>query len=848
MARARMLGARSAQPLGGSWQVAALAPAPAATPADLDDLRPSWIDCDGPMPAAAALRAAGRWDVDRPRDFDAEDWWYRCRFSCAQIGEPVRLRFDGLATVVDVWLNGRCILHSESMFATHSVDVEHGFAPDNELFLHVQALAPLLASHKSRPRWRTRMVSHQALRWYRTTLLGRCPGWCPPVAPVGPWRPIEIEPRTPLAIVGAHVHAELDEDDDGIVRLRLEAACPAGSIVEARLVVDGCESTLTCETRADGHTTIAGDVQVIRPERWWPHTHGSPAVYSVGATIVVDGRAETVDLGRVGFRRIAVDRGADGESFGLVVNGSPVFCRGVCWTPLDVATLSATSAEYRVALECLRDGGTNMIRLSGTMTYEADAFYDLCDELGILLFHDFMFANMDYPWEDERFAGAVLTEAAQVLARLQSRPALAVLCASSEVEQQAAMLGLPARRPSHFLDEQLPNLVRTMAPAAIWLPGTPCGGAFPFQVNSGVSHYYGVGAYQRPFDDARRAGVRFSAECLAFSNVPDIATVDVLMTDDDAPGVSPRWKARVPRDAGVGWDFEDVRDHYVQRLFGVHPDQVRAADPDRYLALGRIATGEAMLRTFAEWRRPGSTCRGGLVWFGRDLWPGAGWGIVDSSGRPKAAYWYLKRALAPVALLPADEGLNGLWFHVINDTPEPIEAELHVAVYRDGSKYGAPVCTPVIVPGRGDRSIHADALFDGFRDLTGAYKFGQAGHDVIAATLRDAGTATVRAAISYVPGTLPVDRVSDLGLSARAEPERDGYLLVVETSKFAHAVALELDGWIPDDNYFHVEPGESKRVSLRSVQAGAALRGSVSALNGRSPLSFAITEAVDARR
>ena len=105
-------------------------------------------------------------------------------------------------------------------------------------------------------------------------------------------------------------------------------------------------------------------------------------------------------------------------------------------------------------------------------------------------------------------------------------------------------------------------------------------------------------------------------------------------------------------------------------LFGVDPLELRARDPERYLALGRVATGEAMLRTFAEWRRPGSTCRGGLVWFARDLWPGAGWGIVDSTGRPKAAYWYLKRALAPVALLQRRRGLNGLWLHAVNDTAE----------------------------------------------------------------------------------------------------------------------------------------------------------------------------------
>ena len=118
---------------------------------------------------------------------------------------------------------------------------------------------------------------------------------------------------------------------------------------------------------------------------------------------------------------------------------------------------------------------------------------------------------------------------------------------------------------------------------------------------------------------------------------------------------------------------------------------------------------------------------------------------------------------------------------------------------------------------------------------------------MVAATLRDAGSTTVRAAACYVPRTLPSERVSDLGLTARAEPTRDGCVLVVETVRFAHAVAIDVDGWIPDDNYFHVEPGEPRRVLLRPTHRAAALSGRVSALNGRSPIPLAITEPVDAR-
>jgi len=192
MARATFLGPSHSRLLEGAWEIAALPPGLASDPADLETARPEWMPCAGPMPAAAALRAGDAWDIEHPRDFDAEDWWYRCTFT-ADSAEPVRLRFEGLATVADVWLNGRQILHSESMFVAHSVEIESGLRGENVLALRFHAITPLLGPRRPRPKWRTRLVSHQGLRWYRTSLLGRMPAWCPPVAPVGPWRPILIE-------------------------------------------------------------------------------------------------------------------------------------------------------------------------------------------------------------------------------------------------------------------------------------------------------------------------------------------------------------------------------------------------------------------------------------------------------------------------------------------------------------------------------------------------------------------------------------------------------------------------------------------------------------------------------
>jgi beta-mannosidase len=609
-------------------------------------------------------------------------------------------------------------------------------------------------------------------------------------------------------------------------------------------------AAVSSEPRRDGAIDLSATVRIPRVERWWPHTHGSQPLYSVALSFHVGSSVVQVNLGRTGFRTLDVQHGPDGKGFGLVINNAPVFCRGVCWTPLDVARLGGTADQYRTALEQLRDAGMNMVRVSGTMVYETDDFHDLCDELGILLWQDFMFANMDYPAADDpadqdhgQFARDVSVEVQQRIEALQGRPSVAVYCGNTEVEQQAAMMGVPRRQWTNPLfTEVLPAYVRSLAPGVAWIPSTPTGGAYPFQTDEGVSHYYGVGAYQRDLHDARRARVRFASECLAFANFPEDPGLDCLDGD--------RWhqylsSLRVPRDAGAEWDFAQVRDHYVSRLFGVNTSGLRDDDPQRYRALGRVAVGEAMQQTFSEWRRPGSSCWGGLVWFARDLSPGAGWGIVDSSGRAKSAYWFLKRALAPVALLALDEGLNGLELHATNDTSNQLEAELRVTLYREGCPLEAPGIARLTIAARSACSVSAERLFDRFRNITNAYRFSTGGYDVVASLL-DPANGDMLATAHYFPGGLPSSRDSLLELEAHADPIEGGYALVLEANRFAYAVAVEAEGFVPDDNYVHLEPRQPRRLVLRAEDRGRWRSGSVCALNGGRPVPIHCGERRDA--
>lgn len=827
-----MRGGIPAPALQGDWALAALPPGRASSPLDLVAAQPEWIPCAGPMTVAAALRAAGQWNASDDRDFDADDWWFRCRFT-GRNQPAATLRFDGLATVADAWLNGVHLFHSESMFVRQEAPAV-GLGPGtNELLLRFHALTPLLGPRKPRPRWKTRLVTHQSLRWFRTTLLGRIPEWCPAIAPVGPWRAVRLIQATEPLVRDLELAPTIDGVDGVLAALIRFGAPGSPPPAEAVLEIAGERSPLTVEPDAAGGWLLRGTARVPNAARWWPHTHGPQPLYDVALTLIEAGARLSVALGRVGFRTLAVDRGADGQGFGLVINDEQVFCRGSCWTPLDLVRLSATPDEYRTALRQVRDAGQNMIRIGGTMVYEEDAFYDACDELGILVWQDFMFASMDYPSDDPGFLASVTAEAREFLFRMQGRPSLVVLCGGSETEQQPAMLGLPESDWSGAVfTETLPDVCARLARGVPWVSASPSGGTLPFHVDRGVSHYYGVGAYRRPLEDARRANVRFASECLAFSHVPE--------PNGCAPG-SVAWKAGVPRDPGADWDFETVRDHYLRELFGEDPAVLSVRDPARYLALGRVASGEVIERTIGEWRRPGTTCRGSLLWFLRDFRPGPGWGVVDSDGRPKPAYWHLARACRSLTLIASDEGLNGLVLHAVNDGAEPVDATLRVTVYREGRIPIAAAEHALFIPARGGATVPGDGLFKGFMDLTYAYRFGPPGHDVVAAALLGSIAETPLATAFHWPAGPTSARHADLGLRARVLPVEGCYSLTLETDRVAVAVAIRTPGFLPDDNYLHLEPGRPRLVRLRrDGSGGGEFGGTVEALNGVGPVPIEV--------
>lgn len=829
------------------WQLTSTPANALAQPSELRSQDPAlvWRAAVVPGTVAQNLQAAALLPFESINsNYDDYDWWYRCYFVVPESELKVShsLRFDGLATLAEVWLNDIPLLNPGNMFRPFESDVGGLLRVENELVICFRSLTAALNMRRPRPHWKTSLVNHQQLRWFRTTLLGRIPGWTPPVPPIGPWQEISLERRSLFEVPSLDFQCQA-RGGVGYVKLSLilGLAQPVREVEVSAgyLQLDHKRYPLALAIDEDDDLIIlSGDIEIPDVPLWWPHTHGQPQLLPCHIEANFNNEIITIDCGHIGFKEVVMQR--DGGEAHLEINGVPVFCRGACWTVNDFVSLRGDVTQLRQSLELARDAGVNMLRVGGTMTYESEDFYRLCDELGILVWQDFMFANMDYPVTDQFFRIDIEAEVTFQLKRLRAHPCITVYCGNSEVQQQAAMLGMSARQwYNAFFDEELPRQCAQWHPGIPYFPSTPCEGIMPFQVATGLSHYYGVGAYRRPFSDLKTAAVKFTPECLGFSNVPDEPTIDLILDGTVLPPHHPAWKARVPRDSGAGWDFEDIRDHYLHLLFDVDPIALRSQDPARYLALSRATSGEVMRHAFAEWRQPRSRCGGALVWFWKDLWPGAGWGIIDSENRPKAAYYYLKRAWQPQALLITDEGLDGLQLHALNESSQALEATIELEILQFGKTVVASNSQGVEIPARGSVTVIAAAMLSHFFDMTYAYRFGPPQHDLVVARLRCAETNVILGEDFYFPQgfNLPYQEAAHVQAGATMD-EAGNVLLTLEADCFLQTVYITAKGYKVDNNYFHLSPHRTKQ--LRLVPQGEApqkFKGYITALNLREEIT-----------
>lgn len=853
----------AAHALARGWRLCAM-PAgqvvePSALPVEAD-----WQPLPDLMPVAAACAEAGR--VAPEGGFDSVDWWYQCRLPespplASRTGDAQsdawRLAWPGLATLAEVWLDDVCLLHSDNQFLAGEVPLGPPTSwAGRTLTLVFRSLDLALQTRRPRPSWKAPMVRNQQMRWLRASLFGRTPSWTPNVPLIGPTGPVSLLPPSGLQVThwrlqsdwlapaGSEGSDDLSSPGVGVLHLQAQGRADVSGWQLSLRLRRGSEQhvhALPLVEAPDGQWHMSCDLTLEAVTPWWPHTHapqGQPALYEA---CLLWSRQEagqglppalTQELAPIGFRHVSLETAdADGRAdFCLKVNGRPVFARGASMLPPDPLRFDLSEQAWREALQPYVDGGMNMLRLPGNIVYGSEAFYRGCDALGLMVWQEFMFSNMDYPGDDPAFQAGVRREVEAMVPRLASHPSLTVLCGNSEVSQQALMYAAPRGRwaPALF-HELMPAWLREWGLSVPYWPSSVHGGSFPCRADVGTTSYYGVGVFLRPLEDARRSGLRFATECLAFSNEP----------------MEPVANGWVPNDPAITGNFAEVRDHYLREMFKVDSQALAAQAPQRYLDMNRVASAEVMAAAFEEWRRDSSACRGALIWFGRDVQPGAGFGILDHAGHPKAPYHTLRRALQPRALSFSDEGCNGLFLHAINETHEHLTGHVSLTLYRaDGQRADAGQL-PLTAKPWSCTTLPLEDAFEWFIDLSWAYRFGPPVAHVMSARWLSADGQLLAEHIGLPAGRdLPLQE--DLGWQVSLLPHAEtsdtagvgpqAVTLQLQAQRFAQSVLVDAPGWVADDQAFHVLPGEPRAVTLRAAVPAPARVIEVRALNTLVPL------------
>ncbi|MFD0584939.1 beta-mannosidase [Dactylosporangium darangshiense] len=707
-----------------------LAAADAATPVALKlHDAPDWIPASVPGGVHESLLDAGR--IGHPYFGDNEHaakwvedatWWYRTEFDAPVDlagDERLRLVCDGLDTVASVWLNGELLGTHESQFRPAVFDVTGRALRHNELLIRFTpplagltpppevtntvaqmkamfaALAPDRTADPDGPPAGV-LSANLALTLRRKATFSWGWDFAPRLPSIGVTRPVELYRDRGATIAGHHVRAitvdtvaataqvAVDVEVDAFAhRGRLDAAitltAPDGRRFSRTVTVD------------DG--TAATVLDITDAALWWTHDLGGQPRYDVSIQLAGDDGAVLDRIhDRVGLRTIALDRAPDGDGgrlFRFVLNGVPLFARGANWVPASMMTGSVSAATVEELVRTARRGNMTMLRVWGGGSYEQDAFYRACDDVGILVWQDFMFACVDYPSDDPVLHAEVVREAAHQVQRLRNRASLALWAGNNEVHAIHQMVHRafePGNWGWSFFHDVLPAAVARFSPEVPYWPGSPWADSDPRGVNGvadgdrhawEVWHGMDVGA-GGPTDFANRGDAvhfhryrhdrgRFISE-FGLHAAPELGTLR-------------RWTA--PGSLALHNDQFNHRNKDTPKRKGDDLMSVETGLPanlEQYVDYSMACQAEGLKFGIEHYRRRQPHCSGTLIWQFNDPWPGLSWSIVDHDLIPKAGFYFAQRAYRPVlASFTRPEG-GGLQLWVTNSGRHDVNLDLRIEV------------------------------------------------------------------------------------------------------------------------------------------------------------------------
>lgn len=725
--------------------------------------------------------------------------------------DAVRLRCEGLDTLATVAINGAEAGRANNMHRTWEFDVK-SLLHEGENTIEIRFASPtkyIRESYDANPA----DGSTDAMVGFPNLRKAHCMfgwDWGPRLPDAGIWRDIAL-----IGMDRARIRDVLVEQfhGDGRVTLKIHT--------HLTRLTDGPTETSVSVTAPDG-TVLTGagaccEIEIASPQLWWPAGYGEQPLYKVDVTLSSGGAALDSWHKRIGLRTMTVTREKRdyGETFSHCVNGVDVFAMGMDYIPEDNLLPRVTPERTRRLLEDARAANVNTIRVWGGGYYPDDWFYDACDELGLLVWQDFMFACAVYNLTDE-FEETITAEFEDNIRRLRSHPSLALWCGNNEMELFTShdLWVKNMRQKSDYIkifQYIIPRVLKKEDPQAFYWPSSPSsGGDFdkPEDPTRGDVHDWDVWHGLKPFTDYRSYLFSYVSE-FGFQSFPCMETIQSFTLPEDRNVFSYIMEKHQRNASANGRIISYLSQTYL------YP-----ASLDKLIYASQLLQAQAMQYGVEHWRRNRGRCMGAVIWQLNDCWPVASWAGIDYFGRWKALQYYAKRFFAPVLVSCQEEGLvnqegisvntehidpkKSARLNVSNETRTPFNGKVSWALRRPDASVieegffdvEAPALTAVWLP---------DQDFTRYNPYDCYYSY----------CLTDAAGAVVGegSVLFCAPKHF---RFADPGLTARAEGDE----IVVTASAYARSVEIQCGADVVlEDNFFDMNAGQ-RRVKILRGEAG----------------------------
>ena len=617
-----------------------------------------------------------------------ENWIYKRSFipdeDIFEMGFVV-LRFQGLDTYASVFFNGDEVLKTDNMFHPWEVDVKHLLKKgENEILIEFESPIQKILPKMKHMDYELPADNDQIKK--TSPFTRKAPyhygwDWGPAFATSGIWKSVELFCYDSLFIENIFIEQNDICEESAIIDINVFIKSESKHKLDLKIteLKSGIDILKSIDVR-EGENHFVRKVEIANPNLWWPNGHGSQHMYEFKIQIKNKDFEDSMTA-KIGLRdfKVNLDEDKDGSAFMFIVNGKPIFSKGANWIPADSFTTRLNRNSYKTLLLNAVNANMNTLRVWGGGIYESDDFYELCDELGIIVWQDFMFACTLYPGDDE-FLQSVKKEAEYQIKRLRNHSSIGLWCGNNEVAWAWHNWGWHEKYPEHLYTKDynslfhdlLPSVCKKLDPDRLYWPSSPGDDEkLPIEgqlYGKGDNHFWGVWHSGEELSSFRDNVGRFMSE-FGMQSFPDLKTVGYFCEPKDQDINSDVVKQH--QKASLG---NDNVMKYILMNFN------KPKDFSSFVMLSQIMAGESIKVAVESHRANMPFCMGSLYWQLNDCWPGASWSSLDYFGNWKALHYFAKRFFNPLLIyFNADD--DTLRLSVVNDNDDMNNSEVLIELF-----------------------------------------------------------------------------------------------------------------------------------------------------------------------